>query len=158
MLKENTIRSFCGEEIKFNDFVKEIKKASNDGFGAYVGTDSQQIKNKISVVTCVCLYKKGKSASKIFYVKERILGKRLPTLRSRMLHEAYKSVEAAIEIDPWFDGPLTVHLDIGSNPLKCKTAKFGKELKILVKSQGFGCEIKPDSWASSAVADRFTKT
>ena len=51
-----------------------------------------------------------------------------------------------------------MHLDVGEDLRKNKTAKFNKELKILVESQGFGCEIKPNSWASSSIADRYTKS
>lgn len=157
MLKENVIRDFNNKIIKYSDFANQVETLSLDGYDVFIGTDSQVIKTKLSIVTCVCLYKNS-IGSQIFYVKKRLPAKNYPTLRSRMLFEAYKSLEAALEVDPYAAGRLTVHLDIGSDFKKCKTAKFQKELQILVRSQGFGCEVKPNSWASSAVADRFTKT
>lgn len=75
-----------------------------------------------------------------------------------MLLEAYTSLEVALEIDPAVKSELIIHLDVGSDTRRNRTAKFSAELQMLVKSQGFGCAIKPDSWASSAVADKYSKT
>jgi hypothetical protein len=158
LLKDDTIRTFENKIIKYEDFLKELKQLNQEGLDVYIGTDSQIIKEKISIATCVCFYKWGIPKSQIFYVKKRVPAKRYPTLRARMLFEAYTSLEVALEVDPYIEGGLTVHLDIGSNPLVNKTAKFSKELQILVRSQGFGCEIKPKSWASSSIADKFTKS
>lgn len=157
MLKEGVIRTFDGAEVSYEDFLLTMKKLDAEGLDVYVGTDSQVIKHKICIVTCICFYKRGVPKSKIFYIKKRIDEKMYPTLRARMLFEAYSSLEAALEVDPYIKGSLTVHLDIGSDFKKNKTAKFSKELQILVKSQGFGCEIKPNSWASSSLADMYTK-
>ena len=157
MLKDKTIRGFYNGEVEYDSFIEEVKRLDGEGYGTYIGTDSQQFKNKVAIVTCVCFYKNS-CGSQIFYIKERVDKKLMPTLRSRILHEAYRSIEAAIDLDPIISGKLTVHLDIGSDPIKCKTAKFEKELRMLVKSQGFGCEIKPNSWASSSIADKYTKS
>ena len=158
MLKENVIRSFYGAEIDYKNLIETIEALTLDGYDVFIGTDSQVIKEHLSIVTCVCLYKPGTGLSRIFYVKNKLPAVKFPTLRSRMLFEAYKSLEAALEVDPHAAERLTVHLDIGHDPKRSKTAGLKKELQILIKSQGFGCEIKPNSWASSAIADRFTKS
>lgn len=158
MLRENTIRSFGGTEIAYENLMQIIEELTLDGYDTFIGTDSQVIKEELSIATCVCFYKCGSGLSKIFYVKNKLPAKNFPTLRSRMLFEAYKSLEAALEVDPFAAGGLTVHLDIGSDAKVSKTAGFKKELQVLVRAQGFGCEIKPDSWASSSVADRLTKS
>jgi predicted RNase H-related nuclease YkuK (DUF458 family) len=158
MLKEGIIRTFNDAEISYEEFVETMKSLDEDGLDVYIGTDSQVIKNKICIATCICFYKRGVTKNKVFYIKKRVPEKRYPTLRARMLFEAYTSLEAALEVDPYIKGGLTVHLDIGSDFRKNKTAKFSKELQILVKSQGFGCEIKPNSWASSSLADKYTKS
>jgi len=158
MLKDGVIRTFENVEISYEDFIKTMKNLEQEGLDVYIGTDSQVIKNKISIATCICFYKRGVAKNKVFYIKKRVSKKRYPTLRARMLFEAYTSLEAALEVDPFFSGDLTVHLDVGSDFRINKTAKFSKELQMLVESQGFGCEIKPNSWASSSVADKYTKT
>jgi uncharacterized protein len=158
MLEENIIRSFQGTELSYEDFLLKLKDLSEIGLNVYLGTDSQIVKGKISIVTSICLYKHGIPKNQVFYIKRKLDKKRFPTLRSRMLLEAYSSLETALELDPLIDGSLTVHLDIGSDLKKNKTAKLSKELKIMFECQGFGCEIKPNSWASSSVADRYTKS
>lgn len=158
MLKTSTLRNMSQEEVSYDNFIKELKRLDKKGLDLYVGTDSQVIKNKICIVTCICFYKHGISENQIFYIKNRINSQMYPTLRSRILFEAYKSLEVALELDPMIRGKLTVHLDIGTDLKKNKTAKFRKELEMLFVSQGFGCEVKPNSWASSAIADKFTKS
>ena len=158
MLKNGIIRTFDNAEVEYESFMNTLKKLNSEGLDLYIGTDSQVLKDRISIATCICFYKPGVSENKIFYIKNKLSKERYPTLRSRMLLEAYRSLEAALELDPYINGKLTVHLDIGSDLKKNKTAKFNKELKILVESQGFGCEIKPNSWASTSIADRFTKS
>ena len=158
MLKTGTIRDVNQEILSYAKFVEKLKDLNKEGLDVYIGTDSQVLGPKISIVTCICLYRNGLPKNSIFYIKEKLNTERYPTLRSRMLLEAYRSLEVALEVDQLVDGQLTVHLDIGSDVAKNKTAKFQNELQFLFKSQGFGCEIKPNSWASSCVADRFTKS
>ena len=157
MLKENYIRNFNQEIIEFDLFTKKVKELSSDGFNFYIGSDSQIIKNKVSVVTCICAHNRTRGGQ-IFYVKEKVPVSRIKSLRARMLYEAYKSLEVALEVEEFISGKITIHLDIGHNPKKSPTYKFKDELQFLIKSQGYDCEIKPYSWASSSVADRFTKT
>jgi predicted RNase H-related nuclease YkuK (DUF458 family) len=157
MLKENCIRSFSQEEITFDELIKKIEQFNNLEYNFYIGSDSQIIKNKVSIVTCLCAHNRMRGGQ-IFYVKEKVPLERLKSLRARMLYEAYKSLEAALELEEYIFTKITIHLDIGSNPKKSPTHKFKDELQFLIKSQGYDCEIKPYSWASSSVADRLTKT
>ncbi len=158
MLKKGTIRTYSNKEVAYEDFNVIVKSLSSEGLDVYIGTDSQVIKNEICIVTCVCFYKQGLSKNRIYYIKNRIPEEKHPTLRARMILEAYTSLEAALELDPLIKSSLTIHLDIGTDMIKNQTAKFSKELQILIKSQGFGCEVKPNSWASSCVADKYTKS
>ena len=51
---------------------------------------------------------------------------------------------------------IYVHSDTNTD-MQYPTAKFTKAIKNWVKSCGFGFLCKPDSWASSGVADRHAK-
>ena len=157
MLKNSTLRDMSQKEVSYEEFLLELRRLNRKGLDLYIGTDSQVIKNKICIVTCICFYKHGIPENQIFYIKNRVDSNKYPTLRSRIIFEAYKSLEMALELDPMIKGRLTVHLDIGTDFKRNKTAKFNNELEILFKSQGFGCEVKPNSWASSCIADKFTK-
>ena len=156
MFKENTIFNYDQEGFSFDEFKGELIRQQKLGYNVFIGADSQIIKDRVSVVACVCLYK-DRSGGTFYYVKERVSKKKFPTTRMRLLYEAYKSIEVAMEIEEFVLGSLTIHLDIGSDILKSLSAKYKKEAESIVLSMGYKCEIKPNSWASS-VADRFTKT
>ena len=49
---------------------------------------------------------------------------------------------------------LSIHMDIGENG---PTSKYIQELEGWVKAVGYDCEIKPDSYAASSIADRYSK-
>jgi predicted RNase H-related nuclease YkuK (DUF458 family) len=74
-----------------------------------------------------------------------------------MLMEAYRSIEAAMDLDPIVKTKISIHLDIGSSH-RSKTRMYQQELQYLVSSQGYECKIKPDSWAAGGVADRVSKS
>ena len=131
----------------------------NQGYTIAVGSDPQKFYKKISFVTTICAHHKSKGAVG-YYIKYKKRREEYPTLRARISAEAYSSLEMAFWIRDLLPNgaSLEVHLDIGNDPVKCATFKFKKELTSLVKSQGFLCKIKPESWASSGVADWFTKS
>jgi len=145
--------------ISMSDVISDITDRAERGFTIAIGSDSQKINGKISLVTTLCAhhYRKGSTA---YYIKQKIDEKEFPTLRARMSLEAYSSLELAVLIREFIPNSekVEIHLDIGSDPKKCKTFKFKKELTSMVLAQGFACETKPKSWASSSVADWFTKT
>ena len=151
----NIIKNYYGDEHSYEEFLLKIEKLQKLGYEVFIGSDSQIIKESVCVVSCVCLYKKN-NGGRIFYVKKKFSKKKFPTTRMRLLFEAYKSIEVAMEIEGHVTGALMIHLDIGDDIIRCKSSKWKNEIENLVKSQGYGCKIKPHSWASS-VADRFTK-
>lgn len=157
-LSSRSIKKFHGEEIYYNDFIKLVKELESEGLNLYIGTDSQEFYETVTVVTCIALYKKGIQKSSIFYFRDRIPRKSVPNLKSRMTMEAFQSVQVAIEMGEIYSGEIEVHLDIGYNEKRSKTFLFKNELEQLVQSQGYRCEVKPNSWASSTIADRFTKS
>lgn len=156
-------------EYKFKDLdkvpvsekyvVSKIVELQKEGYTIAIGSDSQSFYDNISFVTTICAHHRTKGALG-YYIKFKKDIKEFPTLRARMSAEAFNSIEMAWWIKEKLPegAELEVHLDIGNDPDKCATFKFKKELTSIVKSQGFSCKIKPESWASSGVADWFTKT
>lgn len=49
---------------------------------------------------------------------------------------------------------LSIHMDIGKNG---PTSKYIQELEGWVKATGYDCEIKPNSYAASTIADKYSK-
>lgn len=157
-LLDRRLRKFHGEEVSYNEFVKLAKEMELDGLNLYIGTDSQEFFETVTVVTCIAFYKSGIQKSSIFYFKDRIDRTSVPNLKSRMTMEAFQSIQVAMEMSDIYSGEIEVHLDIGYNEKKSKTFLFKNELEQLVQSQGYKCEVKPNSWASSTLADRLTKS
>lgn len=163
MLDDHIIKDFSGGTYTKEEFLEQLSEYDSDGFSVYIGTDSQIIKKKISIVTAICFHKpiSGEDCGsgvtgKIFYMKEKIPKDGYRNLRTRMLLEAYRSVELAMELDFFVSSKLEIHLDVGDT-IRSKTSAYEKELQALVLSQGYNCEIKPNSWASSSVADRVVR-
>jgi predicted RNase H-related nuclease YkuK (DUF458 family) len=161
MLKERQIRDLSQKEYSYDEFLSALQEYDKEGYEAYVGTDSQVHKGKIYVATCVAFVRKetrdgarGNRSGKIFYVKENISTKEYSGLRIRMMLEAYRSLETAMEIEPMFKNTIHVHLDIGPNPRKSRTSAFKVELTGMITGQGYECSIKPDAWCASGVADK----
>lgn len=160
MLESKDIRDFKQRQYDFEQFEKILDEFKNSKYEVFIGTDSQVIKKRISIVTCMCFTKiqdTGHRSTRIFYIKDKLDQKKYPNLRMRMLLEAYTSIEVAMEIEKYMKERLTIHLDVGTTA-KSKTSAYHKELEYLVESQGYKCEVKPDAWASSSIADRMTKS
>lgn len=160
MLKEHTIQDFNNNTHTFEEFLASIKWHIENGYSVYVGSDSRIIKDNIYLATAICLHSPGGidttgRTGKVFSVAENIKRKLYPTLKSRMLLEANRSIQIAMELEPYVNSKIEVHLDIGST-IKSKTSAYEDELRSLVISQGYGCQVKPKSWASFA-ADYITR-
>lgn len=145
--------------ISSEKVVDTIISLYNQGYTIAIGSDSQKFYDNISFVTTLCAHHRSKGAVG-YYIKHKERRDKYPSLRSRICAEAYNSLEMAFWIRDMLPNgaKLEVHLDIGNDPVRCATFKFKKELTSLVISQGFLCKVKPESWASSGVADWFTKT
>jgi hypothetical protein len=155
MLEQHLIKDFNDVTFSVEEFLDSVRWHDRAGFNVYVGSDSKVNKNNIHLVSVVCFHAPGMSG-KVFSIKENLNRKLYPTLRARMLLEANRSLEIAMELERYVSGKIEVHLDVGDT-IKSKTSAYEQELQSLVISQGYSCEIKPNSWASSSVADKVTK-
>jgi len=151
------LNKFNGENISFIDFIKLVKELEKEELTLYIGTDSQEFNKTITIATCIVFYKNDGPKSSIFYFRDRVSRKYYKNLKTRMTMEAFQSVQVALEMSEIYSGNIEVHLDIGSNEKRSKTFLFKNELEQIVMSQGYKCEVKPNSWASSTIADRLSK-
>lgn len=155
LLEQHLIRDFSDKSYTKEEFLEQLKYYDENNFNIYIGTDSKIVKDQVVLVSAICFHKPGASG-RIFYLKEKVSRKKCNTLRTRMLLEAYRSLEVAMIIDEYYVNHLEIHLDIGST-IKSKTSAYEQELTNLIVSQGYNCVIKPDSWASSSVADKVSR-
>jgi len=78
-------------------------------------------------------------------------------MKLRLLKEAELALQLANMISTFLNRELMfVHLDINPNK-KYKSSQVFTSATSWVKSQGYQCVVKPDSWASSWLADAYAK-
>ena len=84
-------------------------------------------------------------------------------LYSRISYETQLSIQTANSLREYTssmsnDLNISIHLDVSSEKAKAKTSKYSNNLINLVKAYDFpNVEVKPNSWAASSVADKYTK-
>ncbi len=122
-----------------------------------VGTDSQPHNGSgVDFVTAIVVHRIGSGG---IYFWKRIVNKKQYVLRQRMYEEAAMSLEMAETVlallhkDGITKYDVEIHVDIG---------KFGdtrdmiNEIVGMIRGSGYTVKVKPDSYAASKVADRYT--
>lgn len=121
-----------------------------------IGTDSQNKNGETDFVSAIVVHRVGRGG---IYFWQRLIEKKTYILRQRIYQEATLSLELAekfLEITK-NDGisrfDVQIHVDIGEYG---ETKEMINEVIGMVRGSGFAVEIKPDSYAASKVADRYT--
>ena len=146
------------EEI-LNRIIFFINENSNYEYRLSIGTDSMTY-SESNFVLAIVLHRVGNGG--IYFYKKF---KDVPTkdLRTKLYTETQLSIETTdlivselLEKDESILDKinLSIHLDIGE---KGPTKDLIKELEGWVKAVGYNYKIKPDSYAASFVADKYTK-
>lgn len=123
-----------------------------------IGTDSQTKGQSTHFVTALVAHRVGKGGR--FFIRHEHQ-RPLFNLRQKLLHETTLSLETIAKVqaellarDLLFNYDLEVHVDAGT---KGATRELIRDLVGLVIASGFTAKIKPDAFAASSVADRFTR-
>lgn len=122
-----------------------------------VGTDSQAHNGSgVGFVTAIVVHRAGFGG---IYFWKRIINKKPYVLRQRMYEEAALSLSMAEEVvnllrdDGVTKYDVEIHVDIGAvGPTREMTA----EIMGMIRGSGFPVKMKPESFAASKVADRYT--
>lgn len=133
---------------------------SQDPESAYqlvIGSDSQPHNgNGVGFVTAIVVHRIGKGG---IYFWRRIVSPAHFVLRQRMYQEALFSLETAEEVlalmgkDGFTKYDVEIHVDVGNGG---ETREMIAEIVGMVRGSGFAVKIKPESYAASKVADRYT--
>ena len=146
-------RSYDGKkEVSIDSFLNAYPSAEY-----YIGTDSQNYRKRkqLCVFTTVLIaYTRGRGGTILVHTDKTPV---VDALRQRLLLEAMRSLETAWYVDTKIPEKtsVSIHLDVNEN-LKYKSAQYKDELVGLVIAQGYKCSWKPNSWASTSVADSKT--
>jgi predicted RNase H-related nuclease YkuK (DUF458 family) len=139
---------------------KIVDFLARDSKGKYqiiVGTDSQPHNGKgVDFVTAIVVHRVGMGG---VYFWKRIVNKKHYVLRQRMYEEAAMSLETAETVckllsnDGFTKYDVEIHVDIGMHG---DTRDMIAEIVGMVIGSGYAVKTKPDSYAASKVADRYT--
>ena len=145
-----------GNVVKFPDILQSIstKKHTHE---IHIGGDSQPYNSYVIFATTICLYLPGYGA--VYYVsRKKSKNKAYKNLGLRLQYESELAIEAATYIRDrlsLLDHDITIHADLSPDPIN-KSFRYVKSISNFIKSMGFRCIIKPDSWAAW-VADKHAK-
>ncbi|MBI3342756.1 ribonuclease H-like YkuK family protein [Candidatus Gottesmanbacteria bacterium] len=122
-----------------------------------VGTDSQPHNGAgVDFVTTIVVHRVGHGG---IYFWKRVVNKKHYVLRQRMYEEATMSLEMAETVLALLhkDGvtryDVQIHVDIGQYG---DTREMIAEIVGMVRGSGYDVRIKPEAYAASKVADRYT--
>ena len=143
-----------GNECTYDQIVSSIL-TNKKNYEVHIGSDSQPLKDSVVFAVTVCLYRPQYGAF-YFFSRNKTSSSRYKNLGVRLQHESELAISLAdlIRNDINLDS-ITVHADVSPNPIN-KSFKYSGRIQNFIKSMGFKCIIKPDSWAAW-VADKHAK-
>lgn len=146
---------------KIQDFYNRTKHFDST-FRIIIGTDSQNFNytKMVSVIAVVCDGHGG-----IFF--HRVTHQPIiKDVRSKLHIETNESLNIASNLISLLETPeyenlflncsFSIHIDAGHSE-KGKTKELIPELVGWIKSCGYDCEVKPDSFVASSIADKISK-
>jgi len=153
-------KTFHGSNIlePITDAVEhKIKQLLTTGYDIKVciGSDSMVYGNEVQFATAIVFVIVGNGGC--MYVKKLKEKRKIP-LKERMLLEIGHSVEIAYQLDPILKKlniPMEIHADINQDPRYPSNASL-KEAMGYIHGMGYLFVAKPNAFASSVCADRFT--
>ena len=133
-----------------------IEEEPEANYKIVVGSDSETSNKYTLFVTALIVHRVGKGAR--FYYR-KLKNKPIKDLSTKI----YKETELSLNLIDSLNNkgianlltnwPLEIHIDIGQQG---ETRKLIQEVVGWVGSIGYVVKIKPNSYAASSVADRFT--
>lgn len=157
-----------GDIVTHDEMVKVvadyISADTSQEYEITVGTDSQN-HSKTKMVEVIAVHRVGHGG--IFFYRVDYVRK-IKSLKEKIVEETSRSLENAagllddVQLQLLEDGididdlniHFIIHCDIGHEG---KTQALIKEIVSWVHSAGYECQIKPDSYAASGIANKISK-
>jgi uncharacterized protein len=147
----------AGFQQSDNEFKKLIANYVAMGCKVYIGTDSMLYGDSCNFATVVAFHNNDIRVAKYLYKRFKVSSPTYTDLQTKITEEVSLAIQAAqMVIGCCPDAKIEVHVDIGRNK-KNKTRGLLPMVSGWVSGMGFDLRIKPESWASSAIADCHTK-
>jgi uncharacterized protein len=146
-----------GRNVKHTTIIDELRGYASMGGKIYIGADSMYRNTKCVFACTIALHDAKQQIAKYYFKKERDNSSKYEDLTVKINKEVDLAINTALEIRSEIpDSSIEIHVDIGKK--KKNTTRFlVKQIRGWVTGLGFACCIKPNSWASSDIADWHTK-
>ncbi|MFW5998733.1 MAG: ribonuclease H-like YkuK family protein [Halanaerobiaceae bacterium] len=143
----------------YTAIINFVKIDPESQYRLIVGTDSHPGLEEVVFVTAIVIYRVGRGG-RFFYHKEKV-GLNVD-LKVRIFHEVSRSLKIASKLTDIIadkekyteNMEIEIHIDVGENG---PTSDIIREVVGMVIGSGYEAMIKPDSYAASSVADKYTK-
>ncbi len=144
------------------DVIAYMSEDTRFRYRLIIGTDSQ-VARGVDFVNAIVIHRIGRGGRYFWQRIHKDYSSPL-SLKARMFTEANYSIALAIELLALlqkrlaeafmeFHPDVEVHIDVGE---RGPTREMIKELVGLVKANGFEARIKPEAYAASTVADKYS--
>lgn len=167
-MKQGAFYNLTKGYLSLNQVVQEIihyiQEAPQETYNVIVGCDSSS--EEVPIFPVVIVVRRLGQGGRFFVKKIHFSPEqKFYNLHSRILQEVYLSCQVALDLKEKLFPSLEkhhlqsrcqfryIHADVGGDKA---TKVMIKEVVNLIKSNGFEAKIKPESYAASSIADRFT--
>ncbi len=146
-------------EETYNTIINFIESHPENSYKLIIGTDSQPGGERCSFVTAIVIYRKGRGG-RFFYHRDNAPDRF--GMKQRIFYEVSRSLEVASKVTGFLaeekdldeNIDIEIHVDVGE---KGPTSNIIKEVVGMVVGSGYEALIKPDAYAASTVADKYTR-
>ncbi|MGI6359319.1 MAG: ribonuclease H-like YkuK family protein [Bacillota bacterium] len=141
-----------------DELIRFVAEQPQSTYRLIIGTDSQTTNSHTHFVTAIVVHRVGKGGR--YYVYDRF-ERPIYSLRQKLSHETSQSLEVMIRLKELLlsrqvltQFELEIHVDAGTAGA---TRELIRDLVGLVMANGFTARVKPESFAASKVADKYTR-
>jgi len=148
-----------GSGNTYNDEkIKElIVEYSRKGGTVYVGADSMMTAETCSFASVIAFHDRDQRVAKYFFKKIKEREQKYKDIQFKIFEEVNLALQTAQFVLTTCPAvKLEIHVDISTKQTN-KTSRFYSMVKGWVAGMGFPLKVKPESWASSSIADLHTK-
>tara|TARA_B100000131_G_scaffold263412_1_gene260219 strand:+ start:3003 stop:3473 length:471 start_codon:yes stop_codon:yes gene_type:complete len=148
-----------GEEVKFDEILKKIKRHTSNKGTVYVGTDSFLTKDRCTFSTAIVLHgANGQSGGYYFFTKNHSKKPCYDVLMARVTQEVNLSVQVGLKLRQLCPrAAVELHIDASASDKQAATSRFSDMLIGFAKGAGFETKIKPYAFAAASIADKHSK-
>lgn len=156
--KERSWHTPAGIQVEEQDLVKSITNHVERGGRIFIGCDSNVVGTNCTYATAIVLYNEAEArGGRYFFSRDRVQIPLKMPLRARLMSEADFAIALGLELQEEFpESKIEIHLDVSPRKENLSNT-VADQVTGYAKAAGFNCKIKPESWASSCVADEHTR-